>query len=139
MSWAAFAQLNEMVRNTTGGTPIGSLIDAWYPSGFSGNPAPQVPAPPSGWANNPVEYHEVYGKTCRTCHIARDDGNPNSFFVFNSYSNLVGTSYSVCGSGSPKRRFMPNAVVTYKNFWADPARVALYETMTNNVLGSCDD
>jgi hypothetical protein len=134
-----FAQLNEMVLATTGGTPIGSLIDAWYPGGFAGNPAPLLPTPPAGWAANSTEYHEVYGKTCRTCHVARDEGNPNAFFVFNSYANLTGTSYTVCGSGVPKRRFMPNAVVTYKNFWADPARVLLYETMTSTAAGTCDD
>ena len=134
-----FAALNEMVRNTTNGLPIGDLIDAWYPGGFAGSPAPAVPIPPAGWATEPTGYHEVHGKTCRTCHIARDEGNPNSFFVLNSLANFQGTSYTVCGSGVPKRRFMPNAVVTYKNFWADTSRVLMYETLTNQAAGSCDD
>lgn len=136
---ANFADLNEMVLNTTGGQPIGDLINEWYPSGFVGGPPPVLPDPPSGWAANPTEYHEVYGQTCRTCHIARDEGNPNAFFVFNDFAALTGTSYSVCGSGVPKRRFMPNAVVTYKNFWADTPRVQIYETMTGEAIGSCND
>ena len=86
-----------------------------------------LPTPPTGWlnpANHASEYHNVYGKSCRTCHIARDAGNPNTFFVFNSFGNFQGTSFAVCGSGSPKRRYMPNAFVTYRNFWAELAEGA---------------
>jgi hypothetical protein len=134
-----FAKLNQMVRDSTVGQPIGSLINAWYPGGFGGSPAPVLPTPPSGWSGHASEYHNVYGKACRTCHIARDAGNPNAFFVFNSFGNLQGTGYAVCGSGSPKRRFMPNAVVTYKNFWADSLRVQAYETIVGAAAGSCND
>ncbi len=134
-----FAALNQMVRDTTVGQPIGLLIDAWYPGGFAGDPAPVLPAAPAGWAANTTEYHEVYGQTCRTCHIARDAGNPNSFFVFNSFANLASTSYAVCGSGVPKRRFMPNAFVTYRNFWVDTLRVQMYEDMTGVGQNTCDD
>lgn len=134
-----FAKLNQLVRDTTAGQPIGSLINAWYPGGFGGSPAPVLPAPPAGWTANPTEYHEVYGKTCRTCHVARDGGNPNAFLVFNSFANLTGTDYSVCGSGVPKRRFMPNAFVTYRNFWVDTPRVLMYETMVGAGANTCDD
>ncbi len=50
-----------------------------------------------------------------------------------------GTVSKVCGSGSPKKRVMPNAVVTYKNFWADSARVAAYEALMNPAVpaGTC--
>jgi hypothetical protein len=59
--------------------------------------------------------------------------------VFNSFGNFQVTDYAVCGSGSPKRRFMPNAVVTYKNFWADSLRVQAYETIVGAAAGSCND
>ena len=34
---------------------------------------------------------------------------------------------------------MPNAFVTYKNFWADWLRVHLYEIITGQAVGSCND
>jgi hypothetical protein len=34
---------------------------------------------------------------------------------------------------------MPNAVVTYKNFWADTPRVQQYEVITGVTSGTCDD
>ena len=36
--------------------------------------APVLPAPPAGWAGQAAGYHNVYGKSCRTCHVARDEG-----------------------------------------------------------------
>jgi hypothetical protein len=82
-------------------------------------------------------YHNVYAKSCRTCHIARDEGDNSAYFVFSKSGDYSGTAYAVCGNGTPKRRVMPNAVVTYKNFWADSARVQLYETMTSTPAGTC--
>lgn len=138
---AAFAQLNEMVRNVgLNPSPIRSLIDAWYPGGFGGSPKPvNPPAPLPGWAGQQTAYHDVYGRSCRTCHVARDEGNPNNFYVFNKYSQFQGTDYAVCGSGNPKARVMPNAVVTYKNFWADTPRVQQFEIITSVAPDTCDD
>jgi hypothetical protein len=39
----------------------------------------------------------------------------------------VGTYYAVCDS--PK--YMPNAYITYKNFWNDPQRVIDYKNFTS--------
>ncbi len=134
-----FAKLNQKVRNAMAGTPIRSLIDAWYPGGVAGGPAPVLPTPPSGWSTQVSGYHNVNGKSCRTCHVARDEGNPNAFLVFNDSGNFSFTSYAVCGQGVPKRRVMPNAVVTYKNFWADSLRVQQYETLTGVPANTCKD
>jgi hypothetical protein len=98
-----------------------------------------LPIPPSGWSAQASDYHNVYGKSCRTCHVARDEGDPNGYYVFNNSADYSGTTYAVCGTGSPKVRFMPNAVVTYKNFWADSLRVLQYETLTGVSANSCDD
>jgi hypothetical protein len=136
-----FAKLNQKVRDASAGTPIAALINAWYPGGFGGasGPPPVLPTPPSGWSAQASDYHNVYGKSCRTCHVARDEGDPNGYYVFNNSADYSGTSYAVCGTGSPKVRFMPNAVVTYKNFWADSLRVLQYETLTSVPANSCDD
>jgi hypothetical protein len=113
-----FAALNQMVHDIAPTTKIGNLITAWYPGGFGlADLRPGEPAPPAGWpgATNAALYHGPYGKGCRACHIARSlDFDAASF---------GGTSYRVCGLG----RVMPNAVVTYKNFWADSLDIIKYE------------
>lgn len=150
---AEFGKLNQMVRNAQPlilgqPTPVRSLIDNWYSgtSGFAG--APALPAVPPNWdSTNPAlqatyraAYHDVYGRSCRTCHIARDEGYPNAPLVFDSYASFT-TGFvksRVCGFGSPKRRVMPNAYVTYRNFWADPTLPQAFEALygTTNTCGN---
>ncbi len=78
--FAAFRTLNDEVAAINPGNKIQELINAWYPGASD---VPVVPANPSGWtAGAPTAfetqiYHEVYGKTCRTCHIAR--GFPETY------------------------------------------------------------
>ncbi len=135
-----FARLNQVVQGTTTGQPIGNLIGAWYTGGFAGSPKPVLPAPPTGWSGNPAGYQVVYGKTCRTCHVARDEGLASHPLTFDSATDFTyfGISKSrVCGSGVPKERVMPNSIVTYKNFWADPARVTQFEILAGQAPGTC--
>lgn len=121
--FANFRIINDEVAAINSGNKIDELIDAWYP-GVSN--VPVLPAVPSNWtpgvptADETSLYHNVYGKTCRTCHIAR--GFPDT------YAQFVASSYVVCGQ--PKT--MPNAFITYKNFWSDPLRVDEFETAINN-------
>jgi hypothetical protein len=132
----AFATLNQLVSGTTPLTsPVHALIGNWYPGAvFVG--APVLPTPPAGWLADTPAYHEVYGKTCRTCHLARDGGSsPPGYFTFNSLSNFLGTDGAVCGAG----RVMPNAIVTYKNFWADTPRVLAFEVLMGLPLGTCQN
>ncbi len=130
----AFTRLNQMVRGTTVGMPIGRLIDAWYTTGFAGAKKPVLPAPPPAWGGSPGGYHEVYGTACRACHLARDEGNGDAaYFVFADQANFANTSYIVCGAN----RKMPNAVVTYKNFWASTSRVSQFEALTGISNGTC--
>lgn len=126
---SAFGGLNQMVRDASlialPNSPIRALITNWYP-GNNFAIAPVQPAVPAGWSTQTAGYHQVYGKSCRTCHVARDDGAANAYLTFNESSNFANTDYAVCGS--PK--VMPNAFVTYKNFWSDASRVLLYKTLT---------
>jgi hypothetical protein len=127
----AFGTLNSMVRDISPNpSPIRSLIDAWYP-GADFTLAPVQPQEPVGWNTQPTGYQDVFGQSCRTCHVARDAGGGDSYITFNTYTNFENTDYAVCGS--PK--LMPNAFITYKNFWTDPARVLLYQALTGS--GSC--
>lgn len=131
-----FAKLNQVAHDAPSNSAISDLVDRWYPGGLGSGP-PGQPNPPSGWSGQVAGYHNVYAKSCRTCHISRDEGDNSAYFVFSNSGDYGGTAYAVCGNGTPKRRVMPNAVVTYKNFWADSARVQLYETMTSTPAGTC--
>jgi len=123
----AFATLNQMVRDVQpNSSAIRGLINNWYPGGFAGGPKPSQTAVPPGWSTAATVYRNVYGKSCRTCHVARDGGNANAFIIFNSSSNFQATDYAVCGA--PK--LMPNAYITYKNFWNDLQRVIDYKNFT---------
>jgi hypothetical protein len=127
---SSFATLNQMVRDVAPNTsPIKDLINAWYPGGFGAGTAPVKPTPPGTWNANQTQanyYHNVYAKSCRTCHVARDNGIANNYITFSDFNNFTGTSYVVCDS--PKR--MPNAYITYKNFWSDLQRIIDYKTLT---------
>ncbi len=136
-----FGTLNQGVRDAApAAAPIRLLIEAWYPGGFA--VAPQLPTPPGNaanagdWANaaNVDGYHQVYGQSCRTCHVARDGGSGTGF-SFSTKSQFASTSYAVCGKSF---RVMPNAVITFKNFWIDdPLRVTKYELLTGYPAGTC--
>jgi len=126
----SFGALNQMVQDITpAAAPIHDLIQAWYP-GSNYTVAPVLPSPPSGWSGNATAidgYHNVYGKTCRTCHVARDGGALSPpFITFNSKSEFEFLSYVVCGKDY---RVMPNAIITYKNFWTDVLRVNKFEAL----------
>ncbi|WP_301100576.1 carboxypeptidase regulatory-like domain-containing protein [Propionivibrio sp.] len=140
-----FGALNQMVRDTQPPTSaVKSLINAWYPGGVFTVP-PTKPAVPSGWSvgaaingQSPAQvvndYHKVYGQSCRTCHIARDEGDATAFILFDDANNFAGaTASKVCGS--PK--VMPNAFVTYKNFWTDLQRVIDYRALTGRTVANC--
>ncbi|MDH5544997.1 MAG: hypothetical protein OEZ43_05355 [Gammaproteobacteria bacterium] len=121
--FSAFHTLNSEVADINPGNKIEDLINKWFPGAST---VPVQPAVPANWlagGNVAFEtqiYDEVYGTTCRTCHIAR--GFPET------YNQLTGSEYTVCGH--PK--IMPNAVITYKNFWSDLPRVDLFETAVGN-------
>ena len=123
----AFATLNQMVRDIQpNSSAIKELIDDWYPGGFGAGTKPVQTNVPPGWSTEVSVYQNVYGKSCRTCHVARDGGVANAFITFNSSSNFQGTDYVVCGF--PK--VMPNAFITYKNFWNDLQRVIDFKNFT---------
>ncbi len=123
----AFATLNQQVRDIQpSSSAIKELIDNWYTGGFGAGTKPTQWNGPSTWSTATSVYKNVFAKSCRTCHVARDEGNINNFLLFRSSSNFAGTDYVVCGS--PK--VMPNAFITYKNFWNDPQRVIDYKNFT---------
>lgn len=141
---AAFGTLNQFVRDSQPATSaVKALIQAWYPGNNFAN-APVKPAVPAGWnvgapinGQSPAQvvnaYHKVYGQSCRTCHIARDEGDASNYILFNDANTFASTSFVVCST--PK--VMPNAFVTYKNFWSDLPRVIDYRALNGISAANC--
>jgi hypothetical protein len=114
---AVLDTLNSLVRQGNpiyggqNGIAIAELIDGWYQSNsFDPNFVP------SGWKGVPAEetfYLNTVAKSCRTCHVAFDP-----YVSWAEKSHFVGNSdfhhFLVCEDNS---RVMPNAVMTYINFW----------------------
>ena len=123
------------MRDTNTGNAIADLVNGWYPgNNFTGRPV--LPPTPASWTGHANEYNLVYGQTCRACHVARDFPD----FIGTGGLDFFKDSFvvdKVCGAGNPKVRVMPNASITYRNFWADTPRVHLYETLVGRPVDSC--
>jgi hypothetical protein len=113
--------------------PIKDLIAAWYPGASSEQDNTFTP---SGWMGTPQQdlYHDVVKQSCRTCHIALDADTSNNGIGWISYGQLekrqpVLDYYVLCDG-----RFMPHAVITYRNFWlsASPHRPAVLRNFTKS-------
>jgi len=153
-----FAQLNRRVHDALGTlpapTPTRDLIASWYPNGFGGGAgnevAPIFPPKPGTWGQLPASAHdEVFAKSCRGCHFARDYGLGKTFQNYSYTSVFDDWAYfrqqpsrdAVCGvvtTPSPqRRRTMPNAIATYRNFWASAVRVQAFESLFLIPSGTC--
>ncbi len=59
-------------------------------------------------------YINVVGTSCRTCHLSRSDDN----LWFDTQNKFLGVfQQAVCGT----TKYMPNAKVTFVNFWTNGA------------------
>lgn len=114
-----FATLNNEVAAINSGNKVSEVIDGWY---NGGGIAPQQllnSEIPAGWVGQEDVYRDLYATTCRTCHIARSG-------IIDTSASFANSEYTVCNI--PRR--MPNAYITYKNFWSDLIRVDLFEIAT---------
>ncbi len=122
---ALFKQQNLMIRNAGNGasaSAIRALIDGWY---ISGTTDQDNTWEPSDWTGAPKEalYHDVVKASCRTCHVAFDDDatrNGNSWTTYEqlTFRRSFLENYVLCGgTARSDYRYMPHAVVTYRNFW----------------------
>lgn len=85
---------------STSGTLLGNFIDNSVAAGWlAGN---------TNGVSNSFFYPSVVGPSCRTCHSSK---SANLSLQFNIPSNF--SAFPVCGPG----KYMPNAKVTFNNFW----------------------
>ena len=57
--------------------------------------------------------------------------------MFITSGELESTGFFVCGGSAPKLRRMPNAYITYRNFWADTLRAQLYQGFIDPADPNC--
>jgi hypothetical protein len=123
-----FKTLNTEIAAINSGTTIGNLINAWYStSTVDPRQLTNAQVAATGWgasASDANMYREVYATSCRTCHAARPG-------TLDTNTALVGGFAESLVCGAPK--VMPNAYITYKNFWSDLIRVDLFRTATGNL------
>ena len=116
-----FATLNQAVLDTNVSYGYGRLIAGWYQA----NPAQQdstyvphgevLPAPApapsdSEWSGQSALYLDVVKPSCRACHATRDYPDWHSFDQLQGAAPQV--HQRVCND-----RDMPNAYLTWFNFW----------------------
>jgi hypothetical protein len=141
---AQFRQQNQLIAAAGSHVTtqaIRDLIAGWY-AGPGGEDNTWTP---SGWSGNPQQglYHDVVKRSCRTCHVALDDGTTQDKLDWVTYDQLklrhdFLKSIVLCSG-----RLMPHAVVTYRNFWlsGSPHRPGVLRTYTDGsawtALGDC--
>ena len=144
---AAFHQQNNIVKGLNSGDtiaiqPIKDLITAWYGGGGDHEDNSFTP---TGWLGAPQQslYADVIRGSCRTCHVAQDASTAATGIGWITYDQLkqrrpLLPSFALCDS-----RYMPHAVITYRNFWlsATPHRPAVLRDFNNGsgwtAIGPC--
>ncbi len=130
----AFKGQNDMVK--TSGTSISSpaikeLIGIWYDDLDN----VQQVAVPDFWkkssfpfldfplvTDHPEKlYTNVVGKSCRTCHVAFDNGTGGGDLGFDHYQEYLDEKSTIAGYTTNITGFeiMPHSVITHRNFWTD--------------------
>jgi hypothetical protein len=138
----AFKAQNIMVREvgaasaTAGGTSVVQQVDAWYPGGSGTFVSSGVV---SGWSGGQAIFQSVVRRSCRTCHVANQQGRTFSTKTsFDSASPLIAAD--LCGKA------MPHSLQSIREFWfsTGPAELESYfrnlnppATAAANALADC--
>lgn len=117
--FSAFHVLNTEVADINPGNNVEELVDAWYSGGGVVPDQLSDAQVPVGWSGNEDVYRDVYANACRTCHLARPG-------LFDTFASFQFSDYAVC----EQPKIMPNAFITYKNFWSNPDLVSAFEAAT---------
>lgn len=153
---ADFLTQNTMVYHSKPSPPIQEVIKAFY----AGGATIDQNAVPTGWFLPPAAviapqedlYLKIVGKSCRTCHVAQPAYNPlvaplpldtyPSWATYEQFRDNRSLVYALACSV----KAMPNALVTFKNFWLSlgPHRPDYLGSFTDAgtgwqpALGACD-
>jgi hypothetical protein len=112
-----FYDLNQLVKKTNPREAIINLIDGWY-AGLAPTAPPNTAFTPPGWIDQQELYLQVVAKSCRGCHGAFESTIIWSQYLDNFQHHASEIQELVCGP-ERFRMPMPNALMTYRNFWLD--------------------
>ncbi len=111
--------VKQVANDIAPSSPIGELIDAWYPGGAGDQQEAKVIA---GWdtggAGNPNHqdnqmYRDVFARACRTCHVAQPYSAPNYVTVAQFKADIGKIQSRIC-----REKVMPHAQRTNDIFWS---------------------
>lgn len=141
-----FKQQNLIVKGLNPGDlltrqAIKDLIAGWYAGASTDQDNSYTP---TGWTGSPQQglYHDVVKGSCRTCHVAFVASENPSGINWNRYDQLKArrgflSSFVLCDD-----RFMPHALITYRNFWLSgsphrPGALRNFSDANWPALGQC--
>jgi hypothetical protein len=109
---AHFKGLNAAILSSNKSDAINTLINGWYAPNMTALTQNDAFLPP-GWGGHGGLYLDVVRHSCRSCHSTRDPNDGIDWGDWTSF-NLARSSINtaVCNA-----RYMPNAPVTWLNFW----------------------
>ncbi len=142
----AFRLLNQgVLENTNPSAAQQELIPGWYggPGGVDTVGRTVTDGfVPTGWSAQPTLYTDVVRTSCRTCHVDRDAPLDWNLFSGGSiFTDNAGTGFKQNGPIIQpylcELRIMPQALVTYVNFWSNSTSVSspnrLHELQTSGI------
>jgi len=130
----AFESQNEIVKKSSASkissSAIKELIDIWYNDGDN----LQQVAITDNWKKSNLSpplvfdvqefperlYTNVVGKSCRTCHIAFDNGSTQFDLGFDRYEEFKSRKGAISSYLTNSGFYMmPHAAITHRNFWTN--------------------
>ena len=136
-----FFTLNQLVKASGPQQAIIDLINGWYAASSTVEDVTWFPAP--AWTPHPDFYHQLVAESCRTCHIAFGSDQDQGL-NWNSYAQLKQkhTGFDAIGSAVCSARYMPHALITYRNFWLStgphrPGVLASFSAADWTAIGTC--
>jgi len=111
------------VRETNATDAMADLIDGWYRDGglYGAGTRFDGDYMPAAWTGESTLYQQVVKPYCRTCHIAKGASSHLDFVDFEGFdANAALIQLDVCDT-----RTMPQAELTYYDFWQSSARAHL--------------
>ena len=139
---SAFHALNNIVNQSSPSPAITEVINGWY---LGGTDHPDTSFAPASWNGVPQRplYINVVANSCRTCHVAKPGGRTD--IMFNTYDSFFNNKPLIQPRVCGVNKVMPNAKVTYNNFWTStspsrPATLAGYNDPAHwtPAFGACN-
>lgn len=113
-----FQRLNNFVAATNPQQAIKDLVTGW--KDLQPTTAFNTNFTPLAWKGTPQQtsfYQQVVAKECRTCHVAFGATDPDFGHNWATYQQFQNDASAIQSYACGATKFMPHALITYRNFW----------------------